>query len=55
MELFCSLYDLTSTNINRFLDLAGSCGIHIQYAKGLYKILKDYSIFLFGYSLSLLI
>ena len=46
MELFCSLYDLTSTNINRFLDLAGSCGIHIQYAKGLYKILKDYSIFL---------
>ncbi len=46
MELFCSIYDLTSTNINRFLDLARNCGIHVQYAQGLYKLFKDYSIFL---------
>ena len=39
-ELFCSLYDLTSTNINKFLDLVGSCGIHMQCVQGLYKILK---------------
>lgn len=46
MELFCSIYDLTSTNINRFLDLAKNCGIHVQYTQGLYKLFKDYSIFL---------
>ena len=46
MELFCSLYDLTGTNINRFLDMANICGIHVQYAKGLYKFFSDYSMFL---------
>ena len=46
MELFCSIYDLTSTNINRFLDLAKNCGIHAQYTQGLYKLFKDYSVFL---------
>jgi hypothetical protein len=46
MELFCSIYDLTSTNINRFLDLANICGMHVQYAKGIYKVLCDYSLFL---------
>ena len=46
MELFCSIYDLTSTNANRFLDLASTCGIHMQYAKGLYKLFMDYSMIL---------
>ena len=46
MELFCSLYDLTGSNINRFLDMANICGIHVQYAKGLYKFFNDYSLFL---------
>lgn len=46
MELFCSIYDLTSTDINRFLDLANICGMHVQYAKGIYKVLCDYSLFL---------
>jgi hypothetical protein len=46
MELFCSIYDLTSTDINRFLDLANICGVHVQYAKGIYKVLNDYSLFL---------
>ena len=49
MELFCSIYDLTSTNLNRFnrfIELAKVCGIHVQYAHGLYKFFKDYSIML---------
>ena len=46
MELFCSIYDLTSTDLNRFLDLANICGMHVQYAKGIYKVLSDYSLFL---------
>jgi hypothetical protein len=46
MELFCSIYDLTATDINRFLDLANICGMHVQYAKGIYKVLCDYSLFL---------
>ena len=49
MELFCSIYDLTSTNLNRFnrfIELAKICGIHVQYAQGLYKLFKDYSIML---------
>ena len=49
MELFCSIYDLTSTNLNRFnrfIELAKVCGIHAQYANGLYKFFKDYSIML---------
>ena len=46
MELFCSIYDLTATNLNRFLDLANICGMHVQYARGIYKVLCDYSLFL---------
>ena len=46
MELFCSIYDLTSTNLNRFIELAKICGIHVQYIEGLYKLFKDYSIIL---------
>ena len=46
MELFCSIYDLTSTNVNRFLDLANICGIHLKYAKGIYNLFKDYSTIL---------
>ena len=46
MELFCSIYDLTSTNLNRFIELAKTCGIHVQYIEGLYKLFKDYSIIL---------
>jgi hypothetical protein len=49
MELFCSIYDLTSTNLNRFnrfIELAKVCGIHVQYAHELYKFFKDYSIML---------
>ena len=40
MELFCSLYDLTDTNLNFFIDLTKGCGIHVQYAKGLYIFLS---------------
>lgn len=46
MELFCSIYDLTATDINRFLDLANICGMHAQHARGIYKVLCDYSLFL---------
>ena len=46
MELFCSINDLTSTNLHTFLNLANTCGIKVQYAQGLYTLFKDYSIIL---------
>ena len=46
MELFCSIYDLSYNKVDRFVDLAGGCGIQLKYATGLYKVFKDYSIIL---------
>ena len=46
MELFCSIYDLTSTNVNRFLDLIKNYGIHMKYAQGLQRLFMDYSMIL---------
>ena len=46
MELFCSIHDLSYTNINTFIDLARNCGIQVKYAQGLYKLFKDYSFIL---------
>ena len=46
MELFCSIYDLSYNKVERFIDLARNCGIQLQYAQGLYKLFKDYSIIL---------
>ena len=46
MELFCTIYDLSYTNIDTFVDLSRNCGIQVKYAQGLYKMFKDYSILL---------
>ena len=46
MELFCSMYDLSYNKVERFVDLARTCGIQVKYATGLYKLFKDYSIIL---------
>ena len=46
MELFCSMYDLSYNKVERFVDLAGGCGIQLKNATGLYKVFKDYSIIL---------
>ena len=46
MELFCSIYDLSYNKVDRFVDLAGGCGIQLKNATGLYKVFKDYSIIL---------
>ena len=46
MELFTTIYDLSYTNLDTFIDLSKNCGIQIQYAQSLYKMFKDYSTIL---------
>lgn len=43
MELFTTIYDLSFTNIDTFINLSKNCGIQIQYAESLYNMFKDYS------------
>ena len=44
MEIFSTIYDLSYTNFDTFIDLAKDCGILVEHAQGLYKIFRDYSI-----------
>ena len=46
MELFTTIYDLSYTNLDTFIDLSKNCGIKIEYAQSLYKMFKDYSTML---------
>ena len=46
MELFTTIYDLSYTNIDTFINLSKNCGIQIQYAESLYNMFKDYSALL---------
>ena len=46
MELFTTIYDLSFTNIDTFINLSKNCGIQIQYAQSLYNMFKDYSTLL---------
>lgn len=48
MEIFSTIYDLSYTNFDTFIDLTRDCGIQLQHAQGLYKIFRDYSITLFN-------
>ena len=48
MEIFSTIYDLSYTNFDTFIDLAKDCGILLQHAQGLYKIFRDYSLTLFN-------
>ena len=46
MELFTTIYDLSFTNIDTFINLSKNCGIQIQYAQSLYIMFKEYSTLL---------
>ena len=46
MELFTTIYDLSYTNIDTFINLSNNCGIQIQYAQSLYSMFKEYSTLL---------
>ena len=46
MELFTTIYDLSFTNIDTFINLSRNCGIQIQSAESLYNMFKDYSTLL---------
>ena len=46
MELFTTIYDLSYTNIETFINLSNNCGIQIQYAQSLYSMFKEYSTLL---------
>ena len=48
MEIFSTIYDLSYTNFDTFIDLTKDCGIQLQHAQGLYKVFRDYSITLFN-------
>ena len=46
MEIFTTIYDLSYTNFDTFIELTKDCGIQLEYAQGLYKIFREYSIIL---------
>ena len=46
MELFTTIYDLSFTNIDTFINLSKNCGIQIQYAQSLYNMFKEFSTLL---------
>ena len=46
MEIFCTIYDLSFTNFNTFIELTKESGIQLEYAQCLYKIFREYSIML---------
>ena len=46
MEIFSTIYDLSYTNFDTFIELTTDCGIQLQHAQGLYKIFREYSIML---------
>ena len=46
MEIFSTIYDLSYTNFDTFIDLTKDCGIQLEHAQGLYKIFRDFSIIL---------
>ena len=46
MEIFSTIYDLSYTNVQTFIELTKDCGIQLEYAQGLYTIFKEYSIML---------
>ena len=46
MEIFSTIYDLSYTNFDTFIELTKDCGIQTEHAQGLYKIFREYSIML---------
>ena len=46
MEIFSTIYDLSYTNFDTFIELTKDCGIQLEHAQGLYKIFREYSILL---------
>ena len=46
MEIFSTIYDLSYTNFDTFIELTKDCGIQLVHAQGLYKIFREYSIML---------
>ena len=46
MEIFSTIYDLSYTNVQTFIELTKDCGIQLEHAQGLYTIFKEYSIML---------
>ena len=46
MEIFSTIYDLSYTNFDTFIELTKESGIQLEYAQGLYKIFREYSIML---------
>ena len=46
MEIFSTIYDLSYTNYETFIELTKECGIQLEHAQGLYKIFREYSIML---------
>ena len=48
MEIFSTIYDLSYTNFDTFIDLTKECGIKLKHAQGLYKIFRDFSITLYN-------
>ena len=46
MEIFCTIYDLSYTNFDTFIELTKDCGIQLEHAQGLYKIFREFSIML---------
>ena len=46
MEIFSTIYDLSYTNFDTFIELTKDCGIQLEHAQGLYKIFREYSIML---------
>ena len=46
MEIFSTIYDLSYTNFDTFIELTKDCGIQLEHAKGLCTIFKEYSIML---------
>ena len=46
MEIFCTIYDLSYTNFDTFIELTKDSGIQLEHAQGLYKIFREFSIML---------
>ena len=46
MEIFCTIYDLSYTNFDTFIELTKDCGIQLEHAQELYKIFREFSIML---------
>ena len=45
-DTITTIYDLSFTNIDTFINLSKNCGIQIQYAQSLYNMFKEFSTLL---------